>query len=397
MGKCNACGLVHPRPGDKSCKYQKQAIEKCKSLGANEEDWRLYLDEEMAARETDIVLETAPVVKHESGDIMTELQQQRTDVNGLMKSVSEITGQLKKLMQVTSNIATVSGAGVPVSLPGPPGPDAASLPGGAPTTLTPPTPLPKVSTSGVSTPVSSTFSSGTGMVPAAASLVSTPLTAALQQLTSAIDPEAATKSAGIGLRPEFYVQYKDNNVQIRNLDHKKLSYRELIYGMCCVAKHVKLSGGDLDSYLDHMTFVCKTAQSELYQDVAFADYDKFVVDRVVNGISKSFVPQDAIGFTSHFHAAMLNLDKQAELLAASHGGRGSYHNTRRGRRGRRGAGQRGSSSMSSSVEVLDDYPEDNCYWWNYRKCTLQNCPKEHVCRICRQRHKAVGCPKDKQN
>lgn len=147
---------------------------------------------------------------------------------------------------------------------------------------------------------------GAGALPAAAGLVSSPLTAILQHLTNAIDPEAASKAAGINLRPDFYVQYKDNNVQIRNLDHKKLSYRNLVYGMCCVAKHVKAVGGDLDSYLDHMIFISKTAQSELYQVVAFADY---VVDKVVTGVSTSFVP-NVTNVISHFHAAMLNLDNR---------------------------------------------------------------------------------------
>lgn len=87
--------------------------------------------------------------------------------------------------------------------------------------------------------------------------------------------------------------------------------------MCCVIKHLKSVGGDFDSYLEHMTFVAKTGQSEMYQDVAFSDYNKFVTDKVIEGRATSFIPSDSLGFSSHFHAATLNLDKQAELIAAS--------------------------------------------------------------------------------
>lgn len=69
MGKCNVCGLTHPRPGEKSCKYQRQAVEKCKSLRVSEEDWRLNLDEETASRETYIVLDTYWIPKASLGTL----------------------------------------------------------------------------------------------------------------------------------------------------------------------------------------------------------------------------------------------------------------------------------------------------------------------------------------
>lgn len=35
MARCKVCGLDHPRLGEKTCKYQKHAIDKCKSLGVS--------------------------------------------------------------------------------------------------------------------------------------------------------------------------------------------------------------------------------------------------------------------------------------------------------------------------------------------------------------------------
>lgn len=122
-----------------------------------------------------------------------------------------------------------------------------------------------------------------------------------------------------------------------------------------------------------------------------------MTDRVVEGSSTSFIPNDSLAFSSHFHAGTLNMEKQAELLSASHYGQtsqGGFGFTRRGRRGRRGGVQRQSNIGPDTPE---DYPEENCFAWNYRRCNNQNCPKEHVCRICKQRHKAIGCPKDKNN
>lgn len=375
MGKCGACGLDHPRPGEKTCKYLKEAIEKCKACGASEDDWRLYLDIEGASRETE-KLDLPPVTKSEfpaemtNEDMVAEITKQRGEMDLLNKNFSAISMKLDRLLDAPAG----TGATHP------------HIATGKHIPTLPPTihPAPAMSSGG----------HGAGHV-APADVAPTPLSAALQQLTSAIDPDSARKSTGIYLKPEFYVQFRDSNIQVKDLDHRKMSFRDLIYGMCCVLKHLKSVSGDVDSYLEHMTFILKTGQSELYQDVAFCDYNKFVTDKVIEGKSTSFIPSDSLGFSSHFHAATLNLDKQAELLAASQYNRGSGMGSRRGRRGRRGGVQRNQNTSGS--EAPDDYPEDNCFAWNYRKCFLQNCPKEHVCRICKQRHKAIGCPRDKTN
>lgn len=248
MGKCNACGLDHPKPGEKSCRFLKEAKDRCKSLGVSEEDWKLYLDEDRAARETAESLNTnPPVIKTEEMDLKKELQQQRQDMDSLILNVAEMSRQVRQLVQIGNAQGPVAGpAGAGLGTTGVTG---VTSPGvTAPLSVTPP--VTTGSTMG-SNP-RATHGSGPAVPPAVADLVSTPLTAALQQLTTSIDPDSASKAAGIVLRPEFYCQFKDNNVLVRNLDPKKMSYHELLYGMCCVAKHIATTGGNIESYLDHM-------------------------------------------------------------------------------------------------------------------------------------------------
>lgn len=265
MGKCGVCGLEHSRPGEKTCRYEKDALEKCKECGADEKDWKLYLDVDGAARETENVeLEVKPPVGADGVHLVAptilpkkpeepldnialaaELRKQKSDMEVLARSFSSISTQLDNLL---------SGA--------------ARDPG---TSTAPSTHVPLLT--GARPTASHSAGPTSGSIPSAADISPSPLTAALQQLTSAIDPDSSKKATGIYLHPEFYVQYKDNNTQVKDLDHRKLGFKSLLYGMCCVAKHLKSTGGNLDSYLDHMTFVCKTGHTDMYQDIAFAEYD----------------------------------------------------------------------------------------------------------------------------
>lgn len=43
MGKCGACGYYHPQPGEKSCRFWKEARERAKNAG-EEQAWADYLD-----------------------------------------------------------------------------------------------------------------------------------------------------------------------------------------------------------------------------------------------------------------------------------------------------------------------------------------------------------------
>lgn len=81
------------------------------------------------------------------------------------------------------------------------------------------------------------------------------LTSALRQLTNVMDPDMVSCTAGMIYRPEYYAQHVLWNIPIKSLDHKKLSYKSLIYGMTCVARHMLSVGGNDDAYLSHIEFI----------------------------------------------------------------------------------------------------------------------------------------------
>lgn len=92
---------------------------------------------------------------------------------------------------------------------------------------------------------------------APSSWLADPLTSALQHLSNVVDPDATARSAGMLFRPEFYSLHKKENVPVRQLDHKKMTYKQLIYGMVCVAQHIRASGGEIDGYLGHLEFITR--------------------------------------------------------------------------------------------------------------------------------------------
>ena len=73
--------------------------------------------------------------------------------------------------------------------------------------------------------------------PSPSDLFNGPLTSELQQLSIAIDPTPQASTKGLLLHPEYYVQHKDKGTSVKNLDHSKLSFRELMSGMGRVMSH----------------------------------------------------------------------------------------------------------------------------------------------------------------
>lgn len=138
-----------------------------------------------------------------------------------------------------------------------------------------------------------------------ADLVSGPLTAALSKLSDAIDPVASVKTKGMLLRPEYYVQHKCNGVSIRNLDHTKLSYRELIFGMDSVMNYLFQSGGDAQGYSSHKLFLSGQAKMNKFIDRAYVDYDRFIIDNFIEGLATTFVVGDLLGVAMFFHGGNL--------------------------------------------------------------------------------------------
>lgn len=188
-----------------------------------------------------------------------------------------------------------------------------------------------------------------------------PLTSALQHLSNVVDPEATARSTGMSFRPEFYSLHKGENIPVRQLDHKKMSYKQLLYGMVCVAQHIRSVGSDIDGYLNHLEFVTRHACDDSYQDLAYTDYDRYVTDHFLKHPAGGFVMADQVGIRYSFHAARLNVDFQ-EKMASS------------GNRQKR----KGFKKTVKSDGIPDGYPEGNCYYWNYKTCVVPSCVKKHV-------------------
>ena len=218
--------------------------------------------------------------------------------------------------------------------------------------------------------------------PAPSDIVTAPLTSALEQLSNAIDPTSVAKSKGMNLRPEFYVQHVDQGVQIKSLDHTKLTYRELVSGMGRVMMYLSQNSGDVLSYIQHFNFIAAQAHKNNFTDQAFVCYERDVTDKVIRGDGRSsFVAGDPLAVASNFHAGNLLINKRTFKPNRYPRNRRSYNQ---------------GQDHSERDSMPEGFPEDICYGYNYRSCSGR-CSKSHICRLCRGKHKASGCGKEDKN
>ena len=68
-----------------------------------------------------------------------------------------------------------------------------------------------------------------GSIPA--EVYGAPLTQALSDLTEAINSGPTDYKKGINFRPEYYVQHMIDCKSVKSLDHSKMTYKDLVYGM----------------------------------------------------------------------------------------------------------------------------------------------------------------------
>ena len=202
-----------------------------------------------------------------------------------------------------------------------------------------------------------------------------PLTDALAQLTLAVDP-AAGKSKGLLVRPEYYVQHVKAGTALKQIDHNKLSYKELVYGWFCVLHHLHANGGDVLGYMGHCKFASEQAMSDNFIDSAFVKYDRHVVSKVVDGLSNTFTVGDNLGVASCMNAASLVPPKPTAQKRS-----GRFKPKRN---------PSDSKDKSDSSYMPEGFPEDVCYSFNYRSCTGK-CSKKHSCRNCKGDHPAKSC------
>lgn len=206
-----------------------------------------------------------------------------------------------------------------------------------------------------------------------------PLSDALRQLSLAMDPVSASKAEGIQFRPEFYAQHKLRDVSIKSLDYQKLSLHELTYGMICVLEHLLTTGNESwVSYLQHMKFIARQASNNSYLDMAFAGYDRMVIDKYLSDKCAGFAAGDMLCVSSNFHAANFrqNVNKVPKKL---------------GRRGQKGT--QADAGSEDSVDIPSDWPDEICYYINRRRC-YGRCVRSHMCRRCKGSHKDIDCKLD---
>ena len=130
-----------------------------------------------------------------------------------------------------------------------------------------------------------------------------PLTDILQKLSIAVDPtNTSDKLKGMVYKPEYPVQHVKQGLQLKQIDHSRLTYRELVYGWFCVIQHLSKAGGDVEAYVAHCKYVSSLAMLSQFTDAAYVGYDRHVMTQVIDGDADTFVAGDTLAVASHFHA-----------------------------------------------------------------------------------------------
>ena len=223
---------------------------------------------------------------------------------------------------------------------------------------------------------------------APADMVAGHLTEALTELSEAINPGPLGYKKGIQFRPEYYTQHVIDCKPLKSLDHSKMSYKDLFYGMTQVLLNIAKSGGETMGYMEHMAFVAKQGQLNSFADIALISYDRAVVDKVVRGDLSTFVAGDTVSAACSFHAGNIHVQVPTKReFTGSRRGRGGYFKYK----------SRSDNNATATTESADrdasghePFPSDLCYNFNYRRC-IGPCSKLHLCRVCRGTHRGLGC------
>lgn len=211
---------------------------------------------------------------------------------------------------------------------------------------------------------------------AAADLLTAPLTRALAHLSMDDTDE------GKPLRPETYSQ---SELKGKNRDYTKMDTVDLLFGWVSVADFLVKSGGDLPGYIRHLKFAAGMLHSRRFYDSGAIEYDRYIIDKFIQKKSGGFEP-DSVGSTLTFSPRIIpdatELCHGASLTKGTH----SYVASKQTKR-RVGKAQK----WGKTEEIPADFPSDICFFFNYRNCQDDNCPKAHVCRKCNGRHRADSC------
>lgn len=220
--------------------------------------------------------------------------------------------------------------------------------------------------------------------PAASDLMSEPLTKALSKL---IDSDDDAK--GRPLRPETYSQADQKGGK---RDFNRMDTLDLFYGWTCVADYLINSGGDIRSYISHIKFATQMLHSRHFYDSGAILYDRQIIDRVVEGRSRSFAPDTVVSsltFSPRLIPENIELCHGASLTKGVRSFAAKAKQKKRPQSGYRGG--------VKSDEIPQDFPSDICFYFNYRHCTDENCPRSHICQKCHGKHRADSCKERTKN
>lgn len=215
--------------------------------------------------------------------------------------------------------------------------------------------------------------SDTGTASSPASLLTAPLT----KLTGEEEDQVKL------LRPEHYSQL---DVRERNRDPNKLNTVGLFHGWICVAMYLMKNGGNLTpAHLEHLHYASGMLNTRQFYDQGAVKYDRMIVDKFLEGKSSGFKPDPVIAsltFSSKIIPDSVELCPGASLTR----GVSSFVVNKQARGRKRNMG--GSRRYD---EVPPDFPQDICFFYNYRQCHDESCTKSHTCRKCQGKHRAETC------
>ena len=157
----------------------------------------------------------------------------------------------------------------------------------------------------------------------------------------------------------------------------EMSYRELMYGMCCVQR--RLLAADLPqwsakAYNDHMRFVAMKGLSASFTSSALAKYEHDLTTKVMDGDINGFMPAEHEAVYTHLGAENLSvvMELRAEIAKLK-------ANSQRQNSNKKKAGGQGYKERC---------PDGVCAAYNYTHCGFNPCFKSHSCAICGANHKA---------
>lgn len=201
-----------------------------------------------------------------------------------------------------------------------------------------------------------------------------------------MDKHLSEEHKGNVYRPEYFVQCVDGGVSTKNLDHMKLSHREFVHGMVRVMQNmVRENDPRLQSYIDHMCFVTSLASEGGFVNEPFLKYDRYVVDKAIRTGGNFEV--DSAASSRYFHGG--NTFAARNLESRRGGGSGRGKNRGGGRAFWRDHDQT-TNSVSVPQPTNPEYSDEICEVYNTKFC-YGRCNKQHICSICKNKHKAINC------